>query len=332
MIDVRRVLALVALGSGCWLDTSGTAGRPDAEAQPFDASFDGGRRDAFVAPDATFDAGTDAGPLPDAGPENFYDLAWGDPVALTSTADPMRCETDPVVTTDLRWLYVSRPEAALDDCYRSRRFHVFEYNDGAPVYVTILPRFDGLHDENNAHPTDGAVAGRPGRVLFFYQSSFAAFTDIRMVELTGDAAPISVTSGPNTIVSGALGPTLTADGTHMIFSAGGMFHELTGTPPSSWGAPVPLATVSGADDEGDPALSADGRVLVFFVRSGPEEPDLWVARRREPTMAFDDPIRLPAPINSASAEMDSFLTAAGDLLYMSNRDGSRRVYLARRVR
>lgn len=334
MIDVPRALVLIALVSGCVLDRVGTAAPRDAEAQTFDAAFDSGGRDAFVPPDVRErDGGSDAGSLPDAGPESFYDLDWGDPVALGSTVDGNRCETDPVVTTDLRWLYVSRPNDEFADCYSDRRFHVFRYDDGDPIYVSILARFDALTEENNPHPLSGAVIGSPDRVLFFYQSTFASFIDIRMVELAGEP-PIGVSSGPNTIVSGALGPTLTADGTRMIFSAGGRFIETTGTPPATWTGGADLDSVSRADDEGDAALSADGRVLVYFARWGGEEPDLWVARRREVTMPFDDPVRLPAPINSPSAEMDSFLTSSGDLLYVSARgDGTRRrIYLARRVR
>lgn len=64
--------------------------------------------------------------------------------------------------------------------------------------------------------------------------------------------------------------------------------------------------------------------------------DLWVARRAGPTLPFEAPVLLPVgsgETSTDSAEMDPFISASGDLLYMSARDdgSTRPIYVSRRL-
>jgi len=312
-----------AVGTDAAVDDSAVSDRPD---------LDGTAEDTSSRPDRSF---VDR-QRPDAAPTNFYGVQWNPPQIMTTTVDAERCETDPVVTSDLRWLYLTRPAAAATDCYLDRRFHLFHWNNGVPIEVATLPKFESGIDENNPHPVDGVYAGHPGWQLFMHTAYLGTSgSQLRGVWLRGD--PPAIVDGapwPLANVNPGGSPGLTVPGDRMVFTRDGDLYESTGAPPNNWGSAVKLDSVSSPSvGDTDPALSADGRVLVF-VRpvDATEDYDLWVARRSDPAGVFAAPELLPkaaGAINTDQAEMDAFITAAGDLLYMSNRSGTRRAYLAR---
>lgn len=299
-----------------------------------DAAFD-----ADVPADATIeDAGVDSGP-PDAGPIDFRDLRWGTPSALGSTADPSRCETDAIVTADMWWMFVSRPTDAGSDCYADRELHLLRWNGGAPVYVDRFGKFDPARDEHNYQPVDGSAAGRPGwLLLMFAVSTPSRGRDVYAGWISADppATPTAETFAVDALNTGGndSDPTTTVAGDRLIFGRADDLYESVGTPPVAWTAPMRIDAVSSGNVESDPALSADGRVLVFARRNMGGIPDLWVARRDEPGGVFGSPVPLPSgagQINTSADELDPFITAEGDLLFTSNRGGTMRIYLARRV-
>jgi hypothetical protein len=117
----------------------------------------------------------------------------------------------------------------------------------------------------------------------------------------------------------------------MFLSVADDVREAVGTPPDSFadiGVVGPAAVA--AANEIDPAISPDGRVLVYARIDPPGQPDLWITRRPE----LDDPWEPAAPLaayNTSDGEWDPFIASNGDLLF-TRREGTRqRVYLARAV-
>jgi len=273
---------------------------------------------------------------------DFYDVEWGTPHRLSSTIDPTYCETDASVTPDGRWLMFSRSTDP-SGCYLYRRYFVMEWNDGAPSgSLTMLPTFDAdAFPETNAHPLDGAAAGRPGRVLFFHAAQPAAGPrDIRAQFLAPDGAGAPVVPEDGVIDLTTINtadadsdPTLDSAGTEIIFTRLSELYSARGAPPNSYGSPTLMTEVNDpAVGELDPALSPDGRVLVFAKPGSAGDLDIFIARRRDPAGPFETPTRLlraRTEINSSGDELDCFITPDGDLLFTSTRDGDlARLWLA----
>ncbi|MGI8813632.1 MAG: hypothetical protein ACR2IH_14045 [Pyrinomonadaceae bacterium] len=79
-----------------------------------------------------------------------------------------------------------------------------------------------------------------------------------------------------------------------------------------------------AFDDHRPNVRKDGREIVFdSTRPGTlGGPDIWTATREDEYSDWDDPVHLPAPINSASAESRASLSWDGSqLVFGSNRAG-----------
>jgi Tol biopolymer transport system component len=94
-----------------------------------------------------------------------------------------------------------------------------------------------------------------------------------------------------------------------------------------WSAPVPPPFAAPAPVlEADPFVSADGRRLYFVStrhlasQVDPEDLDIFVVERL-PSGAWGDARRLPAPVNSPSAELLPREDAQGRLLFGSSRPG-----------
>lgn len=328
----NALLVLAVVSSGCSIQRTGLGGVDAA------AGTDSGpvpNLDARPAADtAMADGPTDTGR--DVGVEDFRDVAWGDAVPLPGTADGSRCETDPVLTSDLQWLFLSRQESAEEGCFRDRRFHVFRWNAGSPTYVGMLPRFDASRVETNPHPLDGRYAGEPGRIVFFHSANDGSGPDdVRWTLLEGSApmTPVGgfmLVTGIDTPGDDEM-PTLTVDGTRMVFTRDRDLWEASGAAPDDWRRTREIGAVNTADPEIDPAVSPDGRVLVFGrIRPGVDQGDLYVARRDDPEEPFG-PAEPLATVNTDDEEADAFITSTGDLLFASDRDGPFRVYVAPRI-
>jgi hypothetical protein len=306
-----------------------------------DAALDAARDGAPGPPDgASPDGGMDGG----TDPGGFYDLAWGAPVELAGAGAFGTCETDPTVTADLAWLVFSRATGTPGDCYSYRRFHVMAWNDGNPVGIpTLVPMFDALaQPETNGHPFDGAVIGMPGRMLLFHAAVVSDARDLRAHWLEADffGLPTMPTgslielSSLNTPDGSESDPTLDREGTMLLFTGDGVLYESRGTVPSTWAAPVAHGELP--PNLLDPALSPDGRVLVFAQNDGTSD-ELYVARRAVPDGPFGAAVKLATGVGQiddpAASELDPFITSSGDLVFSSDRvgGGTRRVFLARRV-
>jgi hypothetical protein len=277
-----------------------------------------------------------ATPEIDAGaPTDFYDLAWSAPVLVDLAGTPDPCGSDqaldPILTSDLRWLAVSRFES---DC-STRRFHVSAWNDGAPAWVDMLGPLVPGGTEHNGHLWNGGPAGRPSdELLMFTIDGTGGPRELRAAWLGGSpplgaGAVMRVTTldGP----AAEDGPCVTVDGRRIVLSIDGDVVEAVGMPPDGFGATsrVPPAADPSVD-EVDPAISPDGRVLVFARIEPTSQPDLWVTRRRDAGEAWEGGAPLGA-FNTGDGEWDPFIATNGDLLFTRRTGGAQHVFLARAV-
>ena len=318
------LVLVIALCEACSLDR-------DLASRAMDGAVDGRATpsDADTIRDGVAQDGPE--PTPRDGGDDPSD--WSDPEPVPGVSDPIGCETDPVLTGDLGLLFLSRPALPGGDCRGDRSFFVFQWNGGAPTLLGALGRFDGeVTSESNAHPVDGALAGRPGEILFVHtaEGGDLANRDLRVIWLSASnplAPPGAWTSldSLNTETEAESSPTLTNDGATILFGRGDDIWQSTGAPPTFY--PMPRAL--GLTPAIDPAISTDGRLLVF-ERGG----DLFIARRAGVEAPFDSPVPLPSGptrINTMWDESDPFIASNGDLLFTSTRgDGATsRVFRAR---
>jgi hypothetical protein len=102
---------------------------------------------------------------------------------------------------------------------------------------------------------------------------------------------------------------------------------------SAFATPTRVDELSGSDNEGDPALSADGLTL-YFRSDRPAAHagyNVFVARRTTPTGVFDPPVEV-GELNSAGDDGPSWLSLDQCRLYLSsNRAGTNDIYLATRA-
>jgi len=117
-----------------------------------------------------------------------------------------------------------------------------------------------------------------------------------------------------------------ADGREMVFGAcdratglSGCDLYLSSLTENGWSAGVPLAALNGPGWDSQPALSADGRLLIFASDrpGGLGGSDLWLSAR-DSLDAFGPPLNLGAPVNSSGNEAGPFLHLDGSSLYFSS--------------
>lgn len=334
------VFALAFALAGCPLDVSGLGrGEPDGSStEDARADDDASAADAAGLDAAGLDAG-DASIRADAGdppPTDFFDLTWETPAQIPLDGpDPCGGNRwfDPIVTADGRWMFISERQV---DC-SVRRFQVYRWRNGDPRFEAVVGPIHPGNTEHNGHPIDGAILGRPGDVLLLHTTGGGAWGDRDLWSVWLSGEPPSMVAelaalGPLTTAVNDDGPTTTRDATRLIYSRDDELHEAVGSPPAGWTVPTPIAALNDEGGQLDPALTADGRVLVWARTGVAADVDLFVSRRRELDQPWSAAERLPkgpGQINSGDDDWDAFITVEGDLLY-TRRDGSGQlVYRAR---
>jgi len=133
--------------------------------------------------------------------------------------------------------------------------------------------------------------------------------------------------------SGEGGPVLSADGLTLLFRSsrpgGWGWTDLwvckRATADEPFGKPVNLGpTVNSSTYDGDPALAADSKTLLFgsHREGGRGTVDLWMCKRASPDRPFGEPVNLGPTVNSRFGEGSPALSADGRmLLFDSNRPG-----------
>ena len=143
-------------------------------------------------------------------------------------------------------------------------------------------------------------------------------------------------------------PELAADGLSLLFTSfprvgthglEDLWQCRRSTPTDLWGPVQNLgAIVNGPAKDMDPALSSDGRVLVFVSDrpGGQGKADFWWSSRPSLDAPWSAPQNLGKPVNSEVDELSPTLSADGQtLIYRSTRAGGRGgadLWTSRRVR
>jgi Tol biopolymer transport system component len=132
-------------------------------------------------------------------------------------------------------------------------------------------------------------------------------------------------------------PSIAPDDRTLLFSSSrsGRFDVYVASradPTADFGAPVAVASVNSASDEGAATPSKDG--LELFVQSnrpgGPGHWNIWRAARAEPGQAFGTASLVPE-LNDGSSTQGRWLSPDGRRIYLSsNRTGSFNLFVATR--
>lgn len=290
-------------------------GGPPADAGPVDGGGLDAAPDDGVAEMGVGDAAPEDDAGLDAGAPGVVVNGRGTPVRVPGVDVPDRCETDPALSTDGAFLFLAQPTTSF--CLGERRFRIFRWNDGAPTDTGAL-----LGDANyrRVHPFDGALLGLPGG----YGMLAELGGNIVRGRLAGDPPRFERT--PAELRTRTSSPSLTLDGSRMIYGEGTRLFEVT----DPFGAAAPVRELTGLAGTGigEATVSADGLVLVYVaVPRLLADPDLYVATRRSQLDLFTDAAPLPEAedrINTDATELGPFLTAEGDLLFTSTRNDNDR--------
>jgi hypothetical protein len=329
----RTPAAAAALALALAAGPAATAGCRDCGPSR-DASTDA-RPDAAAAGDAALAADAAADASPDGGAPSPFGPPFGPAQLLAALDDPAATEDDPSVAPgELEIFFNSDRDAPGGPphlWYASRAALADPF--GPPVRVEALVFTQGettpelAPDGLGLHFAAALPGGTGGLDLYF----------------TARPAPGSLVFGAPIEVAALDSPAtddgaaLRADGLEVFFASDragtlDVWRAARAAPADPWGAPAPVAGVSGIGVQGGPALSADARVLYFHGETtAPAGVHLWRAARADGDAAFGPP-ELAADVNDlAATDLDPDLSADGSALYFaSTRDGSFALYVARR--
>jgi formylglycine-generating enzyme required for sulfatase activity len=140
-------------------------------------------------------------------------------------------------------------------------------------------------------------------------------------------------------------PEMSADGLSLFFHSfprpGGLgdvdiWESRRKSKIDAWDAPQNLAIVNSGKRELDPALSSDGRVLIFASNrdAGSTQIDLWWSSRPSPDSPWSAPVNLGLPNSSADDLAPALSNDGRTLIFRSHRAGGRGssdLWLSRRV-
>jgi len=218
------------------------------------------------------------------------DDPWGTPESLGSVVNSSSDDQGPSISKDglLLFFLSTRPGGlGAADLYVSRRTDpTDETGWGTPENLGSDVNTSGI--ENAPHFQKKGEDGNPS--LYFAR---AATNDIYVAPMTKDGATLGPAVALDVLNSSALdgGPCVSKDGLELIFNSNraggfGAFDLYVSTradvhdawsPPQHLGAP-PNSTVSTVGDF-SPALSSDGRTLMFTRADGSGNFDIWMSTR-----------------------------------------------------
>jgi Tol biopolymer transport system component len=300
--------------------------------------------DGHVVADAAADAAADALDAlapPQDGSVNCF-AAWHvgplhftmpAAIAFTDVIPTNVFERDPFLSPDEKTLYFGAnlpppnglPNTGAEDVYIATR-SALDQPFGTPA--VYLPASSPNNESKMSMTLDGSflvvASDRPGGqggVDIWGGSPAAALTEMHLAAHvdTGDDQ---------------LDPDINDAGTHLYFAPkpnGTQEIDIAtrATINDDFGSPQRLANLFSGQDDGDPAVSPDERILVFSTRRnvGSVGVELFFATRTDPTADFGTPVAIP-DVNSPMDDNDPVLSRDGCRLYFSsNRGGTDILYV-----
>ncbi len=263
-------------------------------------------------------------------------VLWDEGARLEGLGDP-RQDYDPCLSADGQDLYFTRGKAGGEaDLYVAYRT-VDGWADPRPL--------DAL---NTGADEIGPALGRDGATLYFYSNRAGGEGgyDLYVARHTADGWQPPENLGPavNTPFN-EYDPAVAPDGSRLLFASNRPAAEAEKPDEADWPAtlreghyrndydiyalnladrsapPRRLAAVCSGADDGQPALSRDGRWLYFASNraGGQGGYDIWRSRVADPPLAaLMPPENLGRPVNTAAHELDPAVSLEGFGLYFSS--------------
>ena len=249
------------------------------------------------------------------------DGTWAVPVNLGPNINTSVRETSAVASFDGKWLYFAtrdRPDAiGRDDIYVSERD-----GDGWTPAVGLGTAVNTRWEEIGSWPHPD------GKSLFFcrrdpiqrsYDLALTVKIEGEWLEAIGLGRPLA-TPGEERF------PSITADGRELFFTAtwraGEGSYDIWQTyrdGHGNWSEPINLGPrINSRESDYSPGISPDGKKLFFASkREGEVSFDLYLSERKEGG-TWQEPVRLPMPVNTRFDEYCPSLDPDGKTLYFSS--------------
>ena len=309
---MQRVLVLVIGVAGCGFQLTGPGVVSDA---PSERATDGPL-------DALVDAPAVAGTCFAAWYGNA--IRFGTAVALT-TVNSSSFERDPFLTPDELTLFVStaRPGRMGGDTWMATRTTTL-LPFGAPVR---FPPFSTAGNETKVSIAMSSLVAMVGSD----QAGGAGGVDVWETSRATTTAAWGPLTRTHVMAANSGGsdhdPMISADGLHLYTApdAPGVQHIALATRPNTtanFSASTTIAELDSTMSDGDPSVSADERLIVFYSgrTSAFTGGNLWYATRASATAAFGTP-RIVPDVNTNFNDGDPHVSEDGCRLYFG-RDGS----------
>lgn len=297
-----------------------------------DAGFDAPALDAVqdgsidASIDALMDAGTVDVPPLDTSAADVFDAGrgtgeFGPPRILEELTMASTEADDPTLTPDLLQIFFksARPFARAWTARRSALGEPF----GELTELDVLPGETVTSPELRE---DGLVLFFTGRIagdFNLYRSTRANLDDVFSVGI-----PIAEvnTAGDEFAFGSNAGETIA------VFSRSGLRETGRASPDLPWGSVSPISELNRTGTEFDSHLIGDGRVIYFagVEPAGTRSTEIWRAERANVDAPFGPAVRIES-VSSSAMDTDPWVSADERvMLFMSDRDGRDRIYVATR--
>lgn len=115
---------------------------------------------------------------------------------------------------------------------------------------------------------------------------------------------------------------------------GDIFISTRKTTESHWSSAIAIKPINTARTESEPAISPDGRTVVFYSihRDRKGDSDLWMSRRETSSSAWSEEKSLGPNVNSPEADLAPQFSDDGlSVTFASTRNGPNRMFVIRRA-
>ena len=191
---------------------------------------------------------------------------------------------------------------------------------------------------NSQYWDGGACISADGLELYFTSNRPGAYSiyDLWVAEreTINDPWGVPVNLGETINASGVWVSSISSDGLELYFGAdhrpGGhgnadIWVVKRPTREEEWGTPTNLgAAINSPANEIAATTSSDGLLLLFTVQNGGNisTRDIWVSRRTSKDEPWQTPIKIGAPINTATMDLYAMLSSDGKTLYFATSSGT----------
>lgn len=259
----------------------------------------------------------------------FTNAEWSEPVHLPAPINSSSTEVSAQLSPDGLSIYFGSERTGGHgdvDIWAVRR-ECLDCPWGSAVNLNI-----------NSPESDGGAAFSPDGHLLFFSSNrdgghggddiWISYRD-DINDDQGWQTPVNLGSGVNTNdheTGPFYVPALNAEGANLYFVRGGgttnsdIYKAVVTFEGETLGDAVPVDELNSTANEGDPAISHDGKEIFFHstrTSGGLGAADIWVATRQSPNDVWSAPVNLGSSINTPGGDLTPGLSYDGRTLVWS---------------